>query len=174
MQKRKTFKTNLMIKTLGFTLLLMALLVFNACKTQSRTVKTSKTKQVKATDTNANEDKEIPFNLILDTPIFPGCETANNKKNCLAKNIQEFIGKNFNTSLADKLKLKGEKVRILTVFTIDKTGKIINIRAHSKYKKLVKEARRVIKMLPKMKPGKMNGRLVKVTYTLPIVIRIEK
>jgi protein TonB len=35
------------------------------------------------------------------------------------------------------------------------------------------EALRVVKSMPKWKPGKQNGRAVKVYFTLPVTFRLE-
>ncbi len=121
-------------------------------------------------------DVEVAFQFIQNPPIYPGCEGKKGKalKDCMSKKIQKFVNRNFNTSIASDLGLSGENVRILTQFTIDKTGKVTNIRTRSKYKELEKEARRVISKLPKMKPGQQRNRPVKVTYTLPIIFRVEE
>ncbi len=121
-------------------------------------------------------DVEVAFQFIQNPPIYPGCEGKKGKalKDCMSKKIQKFVNKNFNTSIASDLGLSGENIRILTQFTIDKTGKVTNIRTRSKYKELEKEARRVIAKLPKMKPGQQRNRPVKVTYTLPIIFRVEE
>ncbi len=121
-------------------------------------------------------DVEVAFQFIQNPPIYPGCEGKKGKalKDCMSKKIQKFVNRNFNTSIASDLGLSGENVRILTMFTIDKTGKVTNIRTRSKYKELEKEARRVIAKLPKMKPGQQRNRPVKVTYTLPIIFRVEE
>ena len=121
-------------------------------------------------------DVEVAFQFIQNPPIYPGCEGKSGKalKDCMSKKIQKFVGRNFNTDIASDLGLSGERVKILTQFTIDKTGKVTNIRARSKYKDLVNEAKRVIAKLPKMKPGQQRNRPVKVTYTLPIIFKVEE
>ena len=120
-------------------------------------------------------DVEVAFQFIQNPPIYPGCEGKKGKslKDCMSKKIQKFVGRNFNTDIASDLGLSGERVKILTMFTIGKDGKVINIRARSKYKDLEKEAKRVISKLPKMKPGQQRNRPVKVTYTLPIIFKVE-
>jgi len=121
-------------------------------------------------------DVEVAFQFIQNPPIYPGCEgkKGNALKDCMSKKIRKFINRYFNKSIATDLGLSGERVRILTMFTIDKTGKVTNIRTRSKYKELEKEARRVIAKLPKMKPGQQRNRPVKVTYTLPIIFQVEE
>jgi len=121
-------------------------------------------------------DVEVAFQFIQNPPIYPGCEGKKGKalKDCMSKKIQQFVGRKFNTEIASDLGLSGERVKILTMFTIGKDGKVTNIRARSKYPDLAKEAKRVIAKLPKMKPGQQRNRPVKVTYTLPIIFKVEE
>ncbi len=120
-------------------------------------------------------DVEVAFQFIQNPPIYPGCEGKKGQKlkECMSKKINKFVNRNFNTGIASDLGLSGERVKILTQFTIDKNGNVTNIKARSKYKDLEKEAKRVIAKLPKMKPGQQRNRPVKVTYTLPIIFKVE-
>ena len=46
------------------------------------------------------EDIEVPFAVIENVPVFPGCEgqSGNNaKKQCMSDKIAEFVNKKFNT-----------------------------------------------------------------------------
>ncbi len=146
-----------------------------------------KTSEIKGTDTIVDVSKletqeveqaviDVPFNFVQQVPTYPGCEGKKGEKlkKCLADKIRKFVGKKFNTGIAQDLGLSGEKVRIFTQFTIDENGEITNVNARSKYKDLDNEAKRVINKLPKMKPGKQHNRKVRVTYTLPIVFSVEE
>ncbi|HFX17683.1 MAG TPA: energy transducer TonB [Flavobacteriales bacterium] len=119
---------------------------------------------------------EVAFQFIQNPPIYPGCEGKKGQalKDCMSKKIQKFVNRNFNTDIASDLGLSGERIRILTMFTIGTDGRVTNIRARSKYKDLEKEAKRVISKLPRMKPGQQRNRPVKVTYTLPIIFKVEE
>ncbi len=65
---------------------------------------------------------------------------------------------------------KGIEGEVTSVFIIDKTGKVSNVRVvEGVYPALDKEAVRVIKMMPKWKPAQIKGKNVAVNYTLPIV-----
>lgn len=121
-------------------------------------------------------DVEVAFQFIQNPPIYPGCEGKKGQalKDCMSKKIQKFVNRNFNTDIASDLGLSGERIRILTMFTIGTDGRVTNIRARSKYKDLEKEAKRVISKLPRMKPGQQRNRPVKVTYTLPIIFKVEE
>ncbi|WP_194766941.1 energy transducer TonB [Tamlana sp. I1] len=120
------------------------------------------------------EDIDVPFSVIENVPIFPGCEKGNNseKRDCMSKKIQQFVGKKFNTELASELGLTGRQ-RINVIFKIDKTGAVTGIRARAPHPGLEKEATRVIGLLPKMKPGKQRGKPVNVPYSLPIVFQVQ-
>jgi protein TonB len=120
------------------------------------------------------EDIEVPFAVIENVPVYPGCEKGNNaaKKACMSEKISKFVQKKFNTELAGELGLTGRQ-RINVIFKIDKNGNITGIRSRAPHPRLEKEAARVIGMLPKMKPGKQRGKAVIVPYSLPIVFQVQ-
>lgn len=121
------------------------------------------------------EDIEVPFAVIENVPVFPGCENEkgnNAKKQCMSDKISQFVNKKFNTELASELGLSG-KQRISVIFKIDKNGNITNIRARAPHPGLEKEAVRVIGLLPKMQPGKQRGKAVTVPYSLPILFQVQ-
>ncbi|ULC59412.1 energy transducer TonB [Flaviramulus sp. BrNp1-15] len=120
------------------------------------------------------EDIDVPFSVIENVPVFPGCESGNNaaKRDCMSKKISQFVNKKFNTDLASDLGLSGRQ-RINVIFKIDKTGNITGIRARAPHPGLEKEAARVIGLLPKMKPGKQRGKPVNVPYSLPIIFQVQ-
>ena len=121
-----------------------------------------------------DEDIDVPFSVIENVPVFPGCEKGNNtqKRDCMSKKIAQFVNRKFNTELASDLGLSGRQ-RINVIFKIDKTGNIVGIRARAPHPGLEKEAARVIGLLPKMKPGKQRGKPVNVPYSLPIIFQVQ-
>jgi len=121
------------------------------------------------------EDIDVPFNVIENVPVFPGCENEKSndaKRQCMSDKISQFVNKKFNTDLAGDLGLSGRQ-RINVIFKIDKTGNIVGIRARAPHPGLEKEAKRVIGLLPKMKPGKQRGKPVNVPYSLPILFQVQ-
>lgn len=117
---------------------------------------------------------DIPFSIIEDAPIYPGCKGNKAElKKCLQKSIQKHIGRKFNTGLAGELGLDPGKKRVIVLFKIDKKGNIVDVRARGPHARLEKEGIKVVKMLPKMIPGKQRGRAVGVKYTLPITLQVE-
>lgn len=119
-----------------------------------------------------NED--VPFAIIEDVPVYPGCKgTKEQKKTCLNKSLQKHVARKFNADLAGDLGLSPGKKKIYIQFKITKTGNIEIIGARAPHPRLEKEAKRVVKLLPKMTPGKQRGRPVNVTYMLPISFNVE-
>ncbi|SFC87790.1 energy transducer TonB [Algibacter pectinivorans] len=120
------------------------------------------------------EDIDVPFSVIENVPVFPGCEKGSNtqKRDCMSKKISQFVNKKFNTELASDLGLSGRQ-RINVIFKIDKTGTVTGIRARAPHPGLEKEAKRVIGLLPQMKPGKQRGKPVNVPYSLPIIFQVQ-
>ena len=120
------------------------------------------------------EDIEVPFSVIENVPIFPGCDKGNNaqRRKCMSQKITKFVQRKFNTDLAGDLGLSGRQ-RISVIFKIDKNGDVVGVRARAPHPRLVKEATRVVNLLPKMKPGKQRGKAVVVPYSLPIIFQVQ-
>ncbi len=119
--------------------------------------------------------EDVPFSIIEDVPVYPGCKGSKAElKKCLSSKIQKLVAKKFNVDLAQDLGLTPGKKRIFVMFKIDKTGKIVDVRARAPHKRLEAEAKRVVSLIPKMTPGKQRGRPVGVKYSLPITFVVQE
>ena len=119
--------------------------------------------------------EDIPFVLIEDVPVFPGCKGNNAElKKCFSNKIAAFFGKNFDPALTRELGLSPGKKKIYVVFKINNKGKIGTVNARAPHPLLEKEVTRIISSLPEMKPGRQRGMPVTVTYSLPITIMVEE
>ncbi|MDC0874739.1 energy transducer TonB [Flavobacteriaceae bacterium] len=119
------------------------------------------------------EDLDIPFEIIEDVPIFPGCEKVDKsqRRNCFQEKMRKHIRKNFRyPEITQKSGIQG---RVYVSFVISKDGQIINIKMRGPDKNLEKEAERIISKLPKMIPGKQRGQLVRVPFSIPIVFMLQ-
>ncbi|MBA4745862.1 TonB family protein [Muricauda sp. TY007] len=117
------------------------------------------------------EDISVPFAVIEDVPVFPGCENASDKKACFQEMMQKHIRKNFRyPEIAQEMGVQG---RVSVIFVIQKDGSIGNIRMRGPDKNLEAEAMRIIQKLPKMTPGKQRGRPVKVPFSIPITFKLQ-
>ncbi|WP_149276736.1 energy transducer TonB [Pareuzebyella sediminis] len=117
------------------------------------------------------EDVDVPFAVIEDVPIFPGCENESDKRGCFQSMMQKHIGKNFRyPEIAQEMGIQG---RVSVMFTIQKDGSIGNVRMRGPDKSLEAEAARIISKLPKMTPGKQRGRPVRVPFSIPITFKLQ-
>ncbi len=118
-----------------------------------------------------DEDISVPFAVIEDVPVFPGCEGASDKKACFQQQMQKHIRKHFRyPEIAQEMGVQG---RVNVMFVIQKDGSIGGIRMRGPDKNLEAEALRIIELLPNMTPGKQRGRPVKVPFSIPITFRLQ-
>ena len=119
------------------------------------------------------EDIDVPFAVIEDVPIFPGCEsvTKSQRRACFQEQMNKHIRKNLRyPDIAQEMGIQG---RVYVNFIIAKDGSITNIRMRGPDKNLENEAARIIGRLPKMTPGKQRGRAVRVPFSIPITFRLQ-
>jgi len=117
------------------------------------------------------EDISIPFAVIEDVPVFPGCEGASDKKACFQEQMQKHIRKHFRyPEIAQEMGVQG---RVNVMFVIQRDGSIGGIRMRGPDKNLEAEALRIINLLPNMTPGRQRGRPVKVPFSIPITFRLQ-
>ena len=116
---------------------------------------------------------DVPFAVIEDVPIFPGCENLekNQLRNCFQEQMNKHIRRNFRyPEIAQEMGIQG---RVFVNFIISEDGSITNIRMRGPDKNLEDEAKRIISLLPNMTPGKQRGRPVRVPFSIPIVFRLQ-
>ena len=82
--------------------------------------------------------------------------------------------------LADHVKYPKEAIenniqgRVMVRFTVEKDGEITDVKAvRSPSPLLAEEAERVVKAMPKWKPAKNKGEIVRSTFNLPISFRLS-
>ncbi len=120
--------------------------------------------------------KTETLSTIEKSPIYPGCENKGSelaKKKCLMSKVSRFVQNKFNGGLSQDLGLDAGRKKINVQFIIDKNGNATVLRVRGQHKVLEKEALRVVNSLPKMKPGRKNGKTEPVIYNLPIVYNVE-
>ena len=118
-------------------------------------------------------DLDVPFAIIEDVPLFPGCERVpkSQRRDCFQEKIQQHIIRNFRyPEIAQEMGIQG---RVFVQFTIGKDGSITGIRTRGPDKNLEKEADRIISKLPRMTPGKQRGRPVRVPFSVPITFKLQ-
>ncbi len=102
------------------------------------------------------------FDVVEEMPSFPGGNGA--LMSYLASNIKYPVVAQEN----------GVQGRVIVSFVVERDGSISDVRvARSVDPSLDREAQRVVKSMPRWKPGKQNGSAVRVKYTVPVVFRLE-
>ena len=103
------------------------------------------------------DQKEEPFNVVEDMPAFPGGMEA----------MIQFLSSNIQYPAdAQKQKVDG---RVLVNFVVEKDGSITEVKViKPAFPSLDAEAIRVVKAMPKWKPGYQRGQAVRVQFTMPI------
>ncbi|SDQ23165.1 M56 family metallopeptidase [Flagellimonas zhangzhouensis] len=122
--------------------------------------------------TDSQEQSEsVPFATIDEVPVFPGCENAADPKECFQEKLVEHIKKNFR--YPEAAQEQGIQGRVSVVFTIDVNGDISSIKKRGPHELLENEAVRIIERLPKMQPGRHEGKVMNVPYAIPITFRLQ-
>ena len=107
-------------------------------------------------------DDEPVFTVVDNEPEFPGG----------MENLYQYIA----TNVQYPAKAKTDKIagRVFISFVIEKDGSISNIKTlHCPDESLCQEAVRVVKAMPKWKPGRVKGKKVRVQFTLPINFQLD-
>ena len=103
------------------------------------------------------------YQVVEKMPEYPG-----GMQECM-----KFLGKNIN--YPEDCKKEGIAGRVIIQFVIDKEGNIQDPKVvRSVHPSLDAEALRVIKAMPKWKPGTQKGEAVNVKYTIPVSFRLKE
>lgn len=112
-------------------------------------------------DENKATDDET-FQIVEKMPEFPGGVDA----------MIDFISKNIN--YPQSAKDKNISGRVFLSFVIDKDGSVTDVKVMRGIdKECDAEAMRVVKAMPKWKPGMNEGKPVRVSYMLPISFQLK-
>ncbi len=116
-----------------------------------------------AQKTVVSQSKQNVYDAVEQMPEFPGGMPA----------MIEYLQNNLKYPKdAIKQQVGG---RVMVMFVVETDGSLSNVRVARKvFHSLDTEAVRVVKSMPKWKPGKEKGRLVRVNYTLPVVFSLKK
>ncbi len=109
------------------------------------------------------EEEEVIFMVVETMPEFPGGQQALFKY--LSENVKYPV-------IAQENGIQG---RVICQFVVNKDGSIVDVEVvrSGGDASLDKEAVRVIKSMPKWKPGKQRGKAVRVKYTVPVSFRLQ-
>lgn len=106
-------------------------------------------------------EQEI-FQIVEEMPSFPGGE----------QKLIEYVGKNVKyPQIARESGIKG---RVFVSFVVEPDGSVSNVKVlRGIGGGCDEEAMRVVKSMPKWKPGKQRGKAVRVSYMLPVNFQLQ-
>ena len=119
--------------------------------------------QEKATYDEKDARKDAVFVKVERMPSYPGGQKA----------LFKFLSENVHyPKAAQKKKIEG---RVICQFVVDRDGTIEDVQVVTSggHPSLDKEAVRVLKLMPKWKPGIQDGQPVRVRYTVPVNFRLK-
>ncbi|MFT7252138.1 MAG: protein TonB [Flavobacterium sp.] len=121
------------------------------------------------------ESIDVPFAYLEEVPKFPNCLKVPNDeaKNCFIQEMNNHIKLNFR--YPDKAIKDNIQGRVTVLFIIDSDGYVTNMKTHipEGCDILALEAERILKLLPRFKPGMQKGKSVGVSYAQPIMFKLE-
>jgi len=123
-------------------------------------------KEVVGVAVKTKKDEEVEpegaFDVVENMPEFPGG----------APEMMKFLATN--VKYPEEAYSNGIEGRVLLSFIVEKDGSISNVKVVKPVNEAIDaEAVRVVEMMPKWKPGKQNGKVVRVKYTIPVSFRLN-
>ena len=121
--------------------------------------------------------EERIFRVVEDMPRFPGCEdqglSKTEKKECSDKKMLEFIYSNL--TYPEVAKKNGIEGRVILKFMVNVDGNVSKVEVlRDPGAGCGEEAERIVKMMPRWRPGMQRGKPVKVWFTLPVSFKLPK
>ena len=109
------------------------------------------------------KDNDTVYNSVEKMPEFPGGE----------KGLMEYVSNN--VKYPEEAKNKNIAGRVFVSFVVEKDGSINEVKVlRGIGGGCDEEAVRVIKSMPKWKPGKQNGKPVRVNFQMPFVFKLDE
>ena len=130
-------------------------------------------------------DDNAPFYVVEQMPVFPCIDIKYNsydengeiigyttKEHCGQEGLSRYIANNIKyPQIAKEYGITG---KVYVGFIVDKDGSVTDVKIlRGIDKNLDAEALRVIKSLPKYKPGMQRGKACRVQFTIPINFKLN-
>lgn len=109
----------------------------------------------------ANDNDSI-YNVVSENAEFPGGDVA----------LSDWMRKNM--KYPEECRKQGIQGRVVISFVVNKDGSIVDLETvRSPHPDLAAEGLRVVKSMPKWKPAKENGKIVRSRFNIPIMFRVN-
>lgn len=117
--------------------------------------------QLNVKNESANDNDSI-YNVVSENAEFPGGDVA----------LSDWMRKNM--KYPEECRKQGIQGRVVIKFVVNKDGSIVDLETvRSPHPALAEEGLRVVKSMPKWKPAKENGKVVRSRFNVPIMFRLD-
>ena len=117
--------------------------------------------QLNVKNESANDNDSI-YNVVSENAEFPGGDVA----------LSDWMRKNM--KYPEECRKQGIQGRVVIKFVVNKDGSIVDLETvRSLHPALAEEGLRVVKSMPKWKPAKENGKVVRSRFNIPIMFRLD-
>lgn len=117
--------------------------------------------QLNVKNESANDNDSI-YNVVSENAEFPGGDVA----------LSDWMRKNM--KYPEECRKQGIQGRVVISFVVNKDGSIVDLETvRSPHPALAEEGLRVVKSMPKWKPAKENGKVVRSRFNVPIMFRLD-
>ena len=109
-----------------------------------------------------SSESDTTFVEVEKKPEFPGGQSA----------LFEYLKSEID--YPEKSRKREVEGTVIVQFVVDKDGSLTDVKIQKSVSKLLyEEAKRVVREMPNWKPGRHDGKVVRVRYRVPIRFRLE-
>ena len=119
-------------------------------------------------------DEVYSFVSVESRPVFKGCESIvleQERFDCFQTKLLHFISSQFRVS--EQMSTFSQSEKVFVEFIIEKDGTVSNAKAvRGQDELIIEESERLIKSLPPFIPAEINGKPVRMSYVVPIYVKL--
>lgn len=129
---------------------------------ESKGMEITRTDQTVPVEKQMVDENDSIYNVVSENAEFPGGNMA--ASNWISKNM----------TYPEECQKQGIEGRVVIKFVVNKDGSIVDAEAvKSPHPALAAEGLRVVKSMPKWKPAKEGGKVVRSRFNIPIVFKLS-
>ena len=98
------------------------------------------------------------------SPVWPGCEDSEDISKCFNQKLSQHVAENYEYPMNGNEYIRG---KVTVSFDINKKGEVVVTSVEGAEPAVNQAAREMLKKIPDMKPGTLNGEPRVSTFTVP-------
>lgn len=132
------------------------------------------TAQETKVDTTSIENKIYLLEQVDEVPLFENCTISKGKQalDCFNKEMNAHVRRYFN--YPERAKEDNIQGKVIVKIIINTDGSVAVTAVGLNFGSILEEETiKIFKLLPPFKPAKLNDKLVPVSYTFPIIFKLD-